>query len=53
LADGSATKDERKAAEKMEELLLVPQNRTMNLEEMESVSRFMELLERGDHERPS
>jgi len=53
LADGSATKDERKAAEKMKELLLVPLNRTINLVEMESVSRFMELLEKGDDERPS
>lgn len=53
IADGSATKDERKAAEKMEELLSVPQNRSMNLEEMESVNRFMELLERGSHETKS
>jgi hypothetical protein len=53
MADGSATKEERKAAEKMEELLSVPQNRSMNLEEMEAVNRFMELLERGSHETKS
>ena len=49
LADGSATKEEKKAAQKMEKLLEVPQNKRMNLAEMESVNRFMELLEKGAH----
>ena len=45
LADGTATKEDRKAASEMEDLITVPQNRTMDLEEMESVNRFMELLD--------
>ncbi|MBG0770317.1 MAG: bacteriophage Gp15 family protein [Anaerolineaceae bacterium] len=53
LADGTASKDEKKAAKKMEKLLEVPQNRNMNLVEMESANRFMELLEKGDHETES
>jgi hypothetical protein len=47
LVDGTASKEERKAARKMEKLLEVPQIKKMNLAEMESANRFMELLEKG------
>lgn len=51
LADGTASKEDRRAAREMEDLITVPQNRTMELEEMESVNRFMELMEKGEHDR--
>ena len=51
LADGTASKEDKRAAREMEDLITVPQNRRMDLEEMESVNRFMDLLEKGEHER--
>lgn len=49
LADGSATKEERKAAREMGDVVKLPQDHNMTVQELQSVDRFMALLNGSEH----